>query len=154
MQETEFPHNSCDYEFTHLGQIPFGELELMSFNSVQEPLLLEKLSQLEEKAECALTSNSLFLPERLIDLKLYRAQLKKILQTILYYLKVTVDGNTLYKIGVTQRRIEERVAEVQHDLGKHFKTVSISVLGTWSIEEMWRSISSTVMKTSTTKSAV
>ena len=131
LQETEFPYNSSDYEFTQLSQIPFGELDLMLFNSVQEPLLLEKLSHLEEKAERALSSSSLFYLSRLIDLKLYRAQLKKILQTILYYLEVTANGDTLYKIGVTQRPIAERVAEVQRDLSKHFKAVSLLVLGTW-----------------------
>jgi len=131
LQETEFPYSSSDYEFTKLGKIPFGELELMLFNSVQEPLLLEKLSKLEEKAERAKDRNSLFLPEQLTDLRLYRAQLKKILRTDLYYLKVMVDGDSFYKIGVTQRPIEERVVEVQSDLRKHFKAVKIKVLGTW-----------------------
>ena len=131
LQETELPYNSSDYEFTHLGQIPFGGLNLMLFNSVQEPLQLEKLSELEEKAEHALTSNSLFYRSRRTDLKLYRAQLKKIIPTTLYYLEVTADGDTLYKIGVTQRSIAERVVEVQSDLRKHFKSVSIFVLGTW-----------------------
>lgn len=132
LQETEVIDHSSDYEFTDLGKIPFGELSLMLFNSVQEPLLLKKLSELEEKAERALISNSLFYLPRLVDLKLYRAQLKKILQTMLYYLEVTVDGDTLYKIGVTQRPIEERMAEVQRDLNLHFKSVSLMVLKTWS----------------------
>ncbi len=125
------PCNNSDYEFTQLGQIPFGELSLMLFNSVQKPLLLEKLSEVEEKAERALTSNSLFYPSRLTDWKLYRAQLKKILLTTLYYLEVTVNGDTLYKIGVTQRSLEERVVEVQRDLISHFSVVSLLVLGTW-----------------------
>ncbi len=112
----------------------------MLFNQVQEPLLLKKLSELEEKAESALTSNSMFLSERLMDLRLYRAQLKKILLTTLYYLEVTADGNTLYKIGVTQRSIAERVTEIQSDLRcqrrfaqrpSHFQVVTIKVLGTW-----------------------
>lgn len=131
LRETEVIDNSSDYDFTHLGKIPFGELSLMLFNSVQEPLLLKKLSDLEEKAERALISNSLFYLSRLTDLELYRAQLKKILRTSLYYLEVTADGDTLYKIGVTQRRIEERVAEVQRDLSSYFRSVSLKVLGTW-----------------------
>jgi len=131
LQEAEFPYNSSDYEFTQLGKIPFGELSLSLFNSVQQPLLLEKLSQLEEKAEHANSSNSLFLAERLMDLRLYRAQVRKILLTTLYYLQVTADGETLYKIGVTQRLIEERVVEVQRALSKHFKAVAIEVLGVW-----------------------
>ena len=128
LQESD---NNSDYEFTQLGQIPFGELSLMLFNFVQEPLILEKLSDLEEKTERALTSNSLFYPSQLTDLQLYRAQLKKILLTTLYYLEVTVNGDTLSKIGITQRSIEERVAEVQRDLSSHFLVVSIKVLGTW-----------------------
>jgi hypothetical protein len=131
LQEPELPYSSSEYEFTQLGLIPFGELSLTLFNQVQEPLLLEKLSELEDKAERASTLNSLFLAERLTDLRLYRAQLKKILLQSLYYLEVTVDGDTLYKIGVTQRPIEERVAEVQRSLRSHFKAVSIKLLGVW-----------------------
>ena len=132
LQETELSHNSCDYEFTQLGQIPFGGLELMLFNSVQEPLLLEKLYALEEKAELAITSNSLFLHEQLTDLRLYRAQIKRILSNTLYFLEIQVEGETLHKIGVTRRPIEERAKEVQRDLIAHFKTVAIKVIATWS----------------------
>lgn len=131
LQEAELPDHAPDYEFTQLGKIPFGELSLMRFNQVQEPLLLKKLSELEEKAERAKETNSLFLPERLTDLRLYRAQLKKILRTALYYLEIAADGETLYKIGVTQRSIEARVKEVQQNLSSHFRFVSIKVLGTW-----------------------
>jgi len=131
LQEAEFSSNTCDCEFTALGQIPLGELELMLFNSVQEPLLLQKLSQLEEKAERALSSNWLFLLERLTDLKLYRAQLKRVLSNTLYFLEVEADGQLLHKIGVTCRAIEERIIEVQRDLSKHFKWVLLKVLGTW-----------------------
>jgi hypothetical protein len=131
LQEAEFSSNTCDCEFTALGQIPLGELELTLFNSVQEPLLLQKLSQLEEKAERALSSNSLFLPERLTDLKLYRAQLKRVLSNTLYFLEVEADGQLLHKIGVTCRAIEERIIEVQRDLSKYFKSLLLKVLGTW-----------------------
>lgn len=131
LQEVEFPHGSSDYEFTKLGKIPFGELSLIRFNQVQEPLLLEKLSELEEKVERAQDTNSLFLPERIIDLRLYRTQLKTILQTTLYYLEITADRNTFYKVGITKRSIKERVVEVQRELLSHFKVVTINILGTW-----------------------
>lgn len=131
LQEPEFSNSSEDYELTLLGKIPFGELSLTLFNEVQEPLLLEKLSDLEEKAERALTSNSLFLAEILTDLRLYRAQIKRILSNTLYFLEIQAEGKTLHKIGVTSRPIEERVAEVQRELLSHFKTVSLKVLGTW-----------------------
>ena len=132
LQEAEFPYSSYDYEFTKLGQIPFGGLELMLFNQVQEPLLTQKLSELEEKAERAKAINSLFYLSRLTDLRLYRAQLKRILSNTLYFLEIQAEGETLHKIGVTRRLIEERVTEVQGDLRAHFESVAIKVIGTWS----------------------
>lgn len=131
LQETKSHHDSSDYEFTQLGQIPFGGLSLMLFNQVQEQALISKLSELEEKAECAKATNSLFLPERLTDLRLYRAQFKRILAHRLYYLEVKANGQTLSKIGVTRRSIEERVAEVQRELQSYFETVLIKVMGVW-----------------------
>jgi len=41
------------YEFTSFGKIPVGALPLKLFNEVQEPLLLEKLSKLEQAAQRA-----------------------------------------------------------------------------------------------------
>lgn len=38
---------SPEYEFSDLGKIPVGVLELTRFNEVQEPLLLKKLLKLE-----------------------------------------------------------------------------------------------------------
>jgi hypothetical protein len=124
-------YNSSDYEFTDLGKVPFGGLSLVRFNRVQEPLLLDKLSELEEKTKRARETNSLFLSERSIDLMLYRAQLKRILSNSLYFLKIQAAAETLYKIGVTRRSIEERATEVQRDLSSYFKTVEIEVLGVW-----------------------
>ena len=129
--QAEFPQSSSDYKFTQLGKIPLGELSLTLFNQVQEPLLLSKLSELEEKAEHAKTTNSLFLPGRLTDLRLYRAQLKRILSNTLYFLEIQAAGETLHKIGVTRRPIEERVLEVQRDLSLHFEAVAIKAIGTW-----------------------
>ncbi|MEQ9668192.1 competence protein CoiA family protein [Coleofasciculus sp. G2-EDA-02] len=67
------------YEFTNFGKIPVGALPLSLFNEVQEPLLLKKLSQLEQAAERAKIINSRYLPERVADLRLYGAQYKRIL---------------------------------------------------------------------------
>ncbi|MBD2047294.1 GIY-YIG nuclease family protein, partial [Coleofasciculus sp. FACHB-64] len=69
--------------------------------------------------------------ERSIDLWLYQTQLKRILEHRLYYLEVKADGETLYKIGVTKRTIEERMLEIRRDLRSHYKTVELKVLGTW-----------------------
>ncbi|HEY9634834.1 MAG TPA: competence protein CoiA family protein [Coleofasciculaceae cyanobacterium] len=119
------------YEFTSLGKIPVGALSLTLFNEVQEPLLCEKLVQLEQKAERAQLASLSTLPERLADLQIYRALFKRVLTNTLYFLEILVDGKTFHKIGVTCREIEQRVKEVQRDMKLHFNTVAIEVLGTW-----------------------
>jgi hypothetical protein len=121
------------YQFTELGQIPVGALSLAVFSSVQEPLIEQKLAHLE----AAIFDNSgsvLPLEElkiRLADLRIYCAQMKRILQAGLYYLKVLADGKILYKIGITTRPMAKRVAEIYKDLRPHYKVVEIEVLGTW-----------------------
>lgn len=119
------------YEFTNLGKIPVGALSLMLFNEVQEPLLLKKLLKLELAVEHAKHKNAPDFDYRLTDLKLYCAQLKRILSCTLYFLEIQTNKGILYKIGVTQRPIEKRVAEVEMDLGAHYQSVDIKVLGTW-----------------------
>lgn len=119
------------YEFTSLGKIPVGALSLRLFNQVQEPLLYDKLSQLEQKAERAQLAGLSTLPERLADLQIYSALFKRILTNSLYFLEVLADGHVFHKIGVTSRSIEQRVKEVQRDMNAHFKNVAIAVLGTW-----------------------
>lgn len=59
--------------------------------------------------------NSKYFPEKLADGRIYRAQLKRILESNLYFLEIKVDRKLLQKIGVTKRPIEERVMEVQRD---------------------------------------
>lgn len=75
--------------------------------------------------------NSRYLPEKLADFRIYRAQLKRILLNNLYFLEIKVGRKLLHKIGVTKRPIEERVMEVQRDLAAHYKRVEIQVLGVW-----------------------
>ncbi|MBD1893182.1 hypothetical protein [Coleofasciculus sp. FACHB-129] len=74
---------------------------------------------------------ALDLKERSIDLWLYRTQLKRILEHRLYYLEVKTDSETLSKIGITKRTIEEQMVEIRRDLYCHYKTVELKVLGTW-----------------------
>lgn len=119
------------YQFTKLGKIPVGALSLMLFNQVQEPMLLEKLEELEENVRVAALENSPNFNECLRDLQIYRAELRKILSNTLYYLQINIGEQTLYKIGVTRRDVPTRVSEIQNDLAPHFQTVSIKVLGTW-----------------------
>ncbi|MHC5716235.1 MAG: competence protein CoiA family protein [Nostoc sp.] len=119
------------YEFTNLGKIPIGTLELKLFNEVQEPLLFKKLLKLELAFKYAEYKNAPDLAYRFTDLKLYRAQLQRILSSSLYFLEIETNIGILYKIGVTQRPVVKRVAEVKIDLLAHYSSVAIRVLGTW-----------------------
>jgi hypothetical protein len=74
------------YEFTDFGKIPVGALSLELFNKVQSPLILDKLSSLKGMAERAKLINSRHLVERVADLRIYQAQLKRILESTLYFL--------------------------------------------------------------------
>ena len=119
------------YQFTHLGKIPVGALPLASFNRVQEPLLLSELMKLERSVEVAEAAGLSCFDERLADLQIYRAQLRRILVNSLYFLEVKADGHSFYKIGVTTRQIEERIAEVQRDVRAHYSDVTVNLLGLW-----------------------
>ena len=120
-----------EYEFSNLGKIPVGALELTRFNDVQEPLLFKKLLKLELAFKHAEYKNAPDLAYRLTDLKLYRAQLQRILSSSLYFLEIETNIGTLYKIGVTQRPLIKRVAEIKIDLLAHYQTIAIKVLGNW-----------------------
>jgi len=119
------------YQFTNLGKIPVGALPRALFNKVQEPLLLSELASLENSVEIALSAGLSCLEERRADLLIYRAQLRRILVNSLYFLEVKADGHCFYKIGVTTRSIEERIAEVQRDVRTHYSDVIINLLGLW-----------------------
>jgi hypothetical protein len=69
--------------------------------------------------------------ERRADLLIYRAQLRRVLVNSLYFLEVKANGNIFYKIGITTRPIEERIAEVQRDVRAHYSNVAVSLLGLW-----------------------
>lgn len=78
------------YKFTQLGQVPVGELSLASFNPLHESLIEQKLTQLEA---AIFDNKGAVLPQkelsiRLTDLRIYGAQMRKILLASLYYLKV------------------------------------------------------------------
>ena len=119
------------YQFTDLGKIQVGALPLALFNQVQEPLLVSELASLEGSVEIAEAAGLSCLEERRADLLIYRAQLRRILVNSLYFLEVKADGNTFYKIGITTRSIEERIAEVQRDVRAHYSDVVVNLLGLW-----------------------
>jgi len=122
---------SRTYQFTDLGKIPVGALPLARFNKVQEPLLVSELASLEGSVEIAEAADLSCLDERRADLLIYRAQLRRILVNSLYFLEVKANGNCFYKIGVTTRSIEERIAEVQRDVRAHYSDVAVNLLGLW-----------------------
>lgn len=119
------------YQFTHLGKIPVGALPLALFNKVQEPLLLSELVSLESSVEIAEAAGLSCFDERRADLQIYRSQLHRILVNALYFLEVKADGHCFYKIGITTRSIEERIAEVQRDVRAHYSDVAVNLLGLW-----------------------
>ncbi len=119
------------YRFTDLGKIPVGGLSLNNFNQIQEPLILAKLLELSKSVSVASGISATRLEEKLADLKIYQLQIQRILQLSLYFLKINADGQVFHKIGVTRRSIDARLKEINRDLKKHFKDITIDVLGTW-----------------------
>lgn len=91
----------------------------------------EKHAQLEQAAQDARSRPQGVLDQALTDLRIYRAQWRRILATTLYFLQVEAVGETLYKIGVTQRSVDERVAEIAQDVRSVAGDVAIRVLNTW-----------------------
>jgi hypothetical protein len=123
-------HDS-NYQFTNLGKIPVGALSLNLFNQVQEPLMLSELTKLEQSVNLAQAASLSSLNEKLADLQIYRVQLRRILLNSLYFLEIKADGKTFYKIGITTRQIEERIAEIQRDLKGHYSNIVVNLLGLW-----------------------
>jgi T5orf172 domain len=119
------------YYFTDLGKIPVGGLSLLRFNAVQEPLILSELSRLTNSVEMAEAIGGYVLIEKLMELKIYRLQVQRILRLTLYFLQIQADSKTLHKIGVTSRDISDRLPEIERDLKQHYSSIDISVLETW-----------------------
>lgn len=117
--------------FTDLGKIPVGALSLALFNRIQEPLLLSELTKYDRAATVAQAAGFSCLDERLADYRIYCAQLRRILLNYLYFLEGKTDKKTFYKIGITTRSIEERIAEVQRDLRQHYPDAIVNLLGLW-----------------------
>jgi hypothetical protein len=123
------PCGNKRYSLTHRGKIPFGDLSLNLFNQFQEPLILERHDTLERAAWLALGDETE--ATKLIDLRLFRAQMRRILETTLYFIEVRTSEGVLHKIGVTTRPLEQRIAEIRLDLVSHFGAVELVQLGTW-----------------------
>lgn len=118
--------SNAGWSLTHKGKIPFGECTLSSFATIQDELIRAKHEWLENSAQWAKGKPDFDM--LLTDLKLYRAQLRRILAASLYFLEITHAGGVIYKIGVTTRSIDERIAEIQHDLALHLQDIAIEPL--------------------------
>lgn len=123
------PYGNERYSLTHKGKIPFGDLSLNLFNQFQESLIQARHDQLERAALAALCTAQE--NTTLTDLRLFRAQMRRILETTLYFIEVRMEAGILHKIGVTTRSLEQRLAEIRADFTPHFGNVELVPLGTW-----------------------
>ena len=135
IQFNSFIGRSGDHEFTKIGKIPVGGLSVPLFADIQQEKLLESLSKFERDAWHRLNPDPAFCDllflERLGDYRLYRAQLQRLLSKHLYYLEVKTADTCLYKIGVTSRQVEERIAEIRTELRQYVGKADIKLLGLW-----------------------
>jgi hypothetical protein len=130
-----------NFELTKKGKIPLGQLSLGLFSEYQDAALLEKHERLEaaaRQAQRAAEADVSTMPDylmRLTDLRLYRAQWRRLLQSTLYFIEVNHTskewGVPLYKIGVSTRDTAARLAEIEKDLAPHLGPVTLKVLDTW-----------------------
>ena len=118
-----------DWETTHKGRIPFGDATLSAFADVQRELVVSKHTQLLYSVELAEKYDHLDLKTAVTDLRLYRAQLARLLGLSLYLMEIaTVDGGRLYKIGVTGRTAKERATEIKTMLRPYLGNVKVKPL--------------------------
>jgi len=122
------------FVFTELGKIPVGQLSFQRFTQIQETMTLEKLEALIQAAREPQPGKAAEVA--IMDLEIYRTQLFRVLLQTLYFVKVSVAAGdagprVIYKIGVTQRSIEERMQEIRDALRSYFDKVSLEVMGHW-----------------------
>lgn len=129
------------FELTTRGKIPLGQLHLKLFLEYQEAAFVSRHHELEEKvrgfsvSDVSETSQASEHHICLTDLRLYRAQWRRLLQSTLYFIEVTHASENwpspLYKIGVTTRDLADRCAEIARDLRPYMGEVSLTPLDTW-----------------------
>jgi T5orf172 domain len=120
------------WKLDNLGEIACGVMPLDRFSNFQSLAIVAKLKKLETRVTQADDENSIDLPDLLTDLKLYKNHVKRILCQTLYYLKIVSNSSTIYKIGVTTRRISERIDEIEPELKAALGSpVSIETIGLW-----------------------
>ena len=153
---------SKESEVTEQGKIILKQSTLFEFDEVQKRLSFIKLRNLEEKINCLKSKiqetnkfkqTEYFLEKPIrykkvveknqkqnrenlefvwIDFQIYSAQYQRVMKSNLYFLSISTETKIFYKIGVTERNIEERVKEINKELSKFYTNLSILVIGIWS----------------------
>lgn len=118
-----------DWALTKRGKIPFGELSLDLFNDQQQEEFTERHEYLHQKAVDERGYPDF--PVYLADLRLYRAQWRRVLASSLYFLEVGHAGGVLHKIGITMRPVEERIHEIERDIFPHLGATKIKIVDAW-----------------------
>ena len=144
------------WQLTKRGKIPLGKLSLGLFCEVQEPLIAARHGELETMAadvydrpglETIIASEKYYseaataartrlhnaagmdIDTALADLRIYRAQWRRILGLKLYFLDI--NSGQYHKIGVTARSMAERLAEIKADLLPLLGNVQVTVIDTF-----------------------
>lgn len=132
------PNYKGNFELTKKGKIPLGQLSLSLFIQYQDAAFMERHEVLEAEARRLKQSPYADTPgfqSALTDLRLYRAQWRRLLTCTLYFIEVSHTskewGAPFYKIGVTTRDIAARCAEIEQDLRPHIGPVTLKVLDLW-----------------------
>lgn len=115
------------YAKTELWLALEGKLTLSEFANAQEQVAKDWIMQYrnEDVVEQTVTST--------VDRELLYAFLQRQAKGSLYFLKlqvVTKEGGTkgLYKIGMTCRSLEERIKEIENDIGKYAELIDLEKL--------------------------
>jgi hypothetical protein len=129
------------FELTKRGKIPLGQLPLDLFLDYQEAAFLDRHRELEDQVRETSASDLTDSQQaaerhmRLTDLRLYRAQWGRLLQSTLYFIEVSHASDNwpspFYKIGITTRDLAVRYAEIERDLRPHLGAVTLTPLEAW-----------------------
>lgn len=124
-------YRSPEYALTHKGKIPLGELSMSLFEEQQQILIEEKLDAFASNISKARKYEGDY-SEPLTDYRLFRAQLRRLLESTLYFLEINHSEGKLYKIGITGRTVEDRAKEIDYFVRQAgFTDVGIKILGNW-----------------------
>lgn len=124
--ERGFVGGRSHFTLTDLGKIPFGDLATHTFAEIQHSMFQQRHKELVDYVMMARLRDDF--PDRVTDLRLYRAQWQRVLRLGLYFLEIETDLGMLYKIGVTSRDLNERLPEIRESLARFVRVDSIKPL--------------------------